>query len=360
MHPSLGSRANHLSSRIRLLGISAVLFPRVIDLCPVIRPGLRAARAASTSDEQCSSPSARIKYLRAMGRMAAGEMHSQLELVEHLRSHKWLESEHCVNAMLRVDRRDFVQPDMPLRLVYQDRPLPNGPTETISAPHMHATALQLLSDQLRPGARILDVGSGSGYLTACFAYAAEPGGYVLGIEKFESLARQSVVSLRTHHRKLLDEGIIEIQAANVLGLEAEEVDEEDKFAAIHVGAAAATIPQDLCSLLARGGRMVIPVGPQHGPQVLTIVDRVDPEGSPEPALKVRELMGVQYVPLTPPSAGEGDESDSHSDGMHEPGHDFERASSGSGGGGGAEGGVHELQGERHAWRAPTSHAAPTS
>ena len=50
-------------------------------------------------------------------------------------------------------------------------------------------------------------------------------------------------------------------------MEAQEVDEEDKFAAIHVGAAAATIPEDLCRLMARGGRMVIPVGPQNGPQV---------------------------------------------------------------------------------------------
>lgn len=89
------------------------------DLTSALSPVSRAARASSTSDEQCSSPSARTKYLRAMGRLAAGEMHSQQELVEHLKSHKWLESEHCVSAMLRVDRRDFVQPDMPPRLAYQ-------------------------------------------------------------------------------------------------------------------------------------------------------------------------------------------------------------------------------------------------
>jgi len=41
---------------------------------------------------------------------------------------------------------------------------------TISAPHMHAQALEVLSDQLVEGAKVLDVGSGSGYLTACFAH----------------------------------------------------------------------------------------------------------------------------------------------------------------------------------------------
>jgi hypothetical protein len=45
------------------------------------------------------------------------------------------------------------------RDVLQDRPLPNGPTETISAPHMHAAALELLSSKLQPGNRVLDVGS---------------------------------------------------------------------------------------------------------------------------------------------------------------------------------------------------------
>lgn len=41
-------------------------------------------------------------------------------------------------------------------------------------------------------------------------------------------------------------------------------------------------------------------------QVLSIVDRVDPEGAEEPEFKVRDLMGVQYVPLTPPSDSEAD------------------------------------------------------
>lgn len=41
----------------------------------------------------------------------------------------------------------------------QDHPLPLGPAETISAPHMHARALELLSEKLVPGARVLDVGS---------------------------------------------------------------------------------------------------------------------------------------------------------------------------------------------------------
>lgn len=65
----------------------------------------------------------------------------------------------------------------------QDTPLPIGQGQTISAPHMHAVALQLLADWLQPGARVLDVGSGSGYLTACMARMVQPGGFVLGVDK---------------------------------------------------------------------------------------------------------------------------------------------------------------------------------
>lgn len=54
-----------------------------------------------------------------MGRLHSQEMLSQEDLVGHLTSHGWLEAEHCVNAMTRVDRRDFVQQELPLRLIYQ-------------------------------------------------------------------------------------------------------------------------------------------------------------------------------------------------------------------------------------------------
>ena len=45
---------------------------------------------------------------------------------------------------------------------------------TISAPHMHAYALEALTDHIKEGAKVLDVGSGTGYLTACFAIMVRP------------------------------------------------------------------------------------------------------------------------------------------------------------------------------------------
>ena len=66
--------------------------------------------------------------------------------------------------MLAVDRC-FFSPQDP----YIDSPQSIGYGVTISAPHMHAHALEILKDHLKEGSKSLDVGSGSGYLTACMA-----------------------------------------------------------------------------------------------------------------------------------------------------------------------------------------------
>lgn len=68
-------------------------------------------------------------------------------------------------AMLKVDRGHFSKNNP-----YMDAPQGIGYGVTISAPHMHAHALELLKDHLISGEKALDVGSGSGYLTACMAH----------------------------------------------------------------------------------------------------------------------------------------------------------------------------------------------
>lgn len=67
-------------------------------------------------------------------------------------------------AMLDVDRGYFSRYNP-----YEDSPQSIGHNATISAPHMHAYALEVLEPKLTKGAKVLDVGSGSGYLAACFS-----------------------------------------------------------------------------------------------------------------------------------------------------------------------------------------------
>lgn len=77
-----------------------------------------------------------------------------------------IQSQEVENAMRATDRGFYSKYKGE---AYQDHPHDIGWGATISAPHMHAHCLEVLKNHLRPGSKVLDVGSGSGYLSACFA-----------------------------------------------------------------------------------------------------------------------------------------------------------------------------------------------
>jgi protein-L-isoaspartate(D-aspartate) O-methyltransferase len=109
------------------------------------------------------------------------------------------------DAMLAVDRACFA-PHSP----YVDSPQPIGSGATISAPHMHAYALDILSDNLKEGNRVLDVGSGSGYLLACFAKMVGQSGRAIGIEHIEDLVKKSIENINKWNQSMLSTGNIKI------------------------------------------------------------------------------------------------------------------------------------------------------
>lgn len=107
---------------------------------------------------------------------------SNATLIDSLRRNNLITTPRVATAMLSTDRAHF-SPAEP----YQDRPQSIGHAATISAPHMHANAAESLLPYLKPGARVLDVGSGSGYLTCVLAALVMPGGTVVGVEHIEAL-----------------------------------------------------------------------------------------------------------------------------------------------------------------------------
>ncbi|CAJ0940011.1 unnamed protein product, partial [Mesorhabditis belari] len=207
------------------------------------------------------------------------------ELVANLRKSRIFTDDRIEKAMLAVDRGDFTG-----HLPYQDSPQGIGWNATISAPHMHAAALEGLKDHLKPGARVLDVGSGSGYLTACFARMVAPNGKVIGIEHIDQLADVSKVNIQKHHSDMFTSGLLEIIVGD--GRLGHAI--PGGYTAIHVGAAAETVPQPLIDQMAPGGRMLIPVGPQHGNQVFLQIDK----SSNGQEITKKVIEHVIYVPLT--------------------------------------------------------------
>ncbi|KAE8036884.1 hypothetical protein FH972_009517 [Carpinus fangiana] len=206
-------------------------------------------------------------------------------MVEHLKTYGVITSKKVAEVLESIDRALFV-PDG--NAPYYDSPVPIGYNATISAPHMHATCLQLLEENLQPGMHALDVGSGTGYLTACFALMVGPQGRAVGVEHIPELVSSSVLNIqKSAAAPLLKEGSLSVHVGDGrLGWP-----EHAPYDAIHVGAAAPEIPQALIDQLKPGGRLVIPVGSVF--QDLKVIDK-NMDGS----LSIRSETSVRYVPLT--------------------------------------------------------------
>ena len=213
-------------------------------------------------------------------------MSSLESLINNLMSNRVIKTDRVRQVMMKIDRAKYVSSSLS---PYADCPQPIGDGQTISAPHMHAQALELLSPFLHPGSCALDVGCGSGYLTACMGDLVAPGGTVIGIENREVLVDLAFANVKSDRPDLIQNGTVRIHRGD--GWTGSGF-LDYQFDAIHVGAAAEVVPEVLMRALKSPGRMVIPVGPKWDSQSFLKIDK-DKTG----CVTQTELMSVMYVPL---------------------------------------------------------------
>ncbi|MBN2561116.1 MAG: protein-L-isoaspartate(D-aspartate) O-methyltransferase [Phycisphaerae bacterium] len=181
-------------------------------------------------------------------------------------------------AMRDVPRHWFV-PETYARQAYDDNPLPIGYDQTISQPYIVAVMTELLA--LKPGEKVLEIGTGSGYQAAVLAELTDE---VYTIEIVEPLAKRTIElfnqkGYRTIHARIGD---------GYRGWP-----EEAPFDAIIVTCAPDKPPAPLVEQLAVGGRMCIPVNAEWGDQELIVLQK-----RPDGTLERRRVEWVRFVPMT--------------------------------------------------------------
>ncbi len=182
--------------------------------------------------------------------------------------------EHILAAMMIVERHCFVSEPFTSR-AYEDTALPISKAQTISQPYTVAFMTQELRP--RPGMKVLEIGTGSGYQAAILA---ELGCKVYTIERH--------IELLNNARK-----IFEKLGYRVLSRGGDGTVGWSEFApyeGIMVTAGAPGVPEPLLNQLAEGGRLVIPVG-DLSMQTLRVVQKMNN------AFETKDIYGFKFVPL---------------------------------------------------------------
>lgn len=157
--------------------------------------------------------------------------------------------DEAVAAAFAAHPREGFLPEKDRYRATVDGPIQIGRGQTCSQPRTVAAMLELL--EVRPGQRVLDLGSGSGWTTALLAHLVGPTGTVVGVEIEPELVEFGSANLTA---TAVPQASIRLARPGVLG-----APEDGPFDRILVSADARRLPEALVDQLAEGGRMVLPV-----------------------------------------------------------------------------------------------------
>jgi protein-L-isoaspartate(D-aspartate) O-methyltransferase len=204
---------------------------------------------------------------------------ARVQMVEQHLAARGIRNPHVLRAMGSVPREEFLPPDL-ASAAYLDRALPIGSGQTISQPYIVALMAELA--ELKPGDRVLEIGTGSGYAAAVFGSIAAA---VYTVERHAALAEEA----ESRFRRLGCANIHVSVHDGTLGWP-----EHAPYDAIIVAAGGrGDVPPALEEQLAPGGRLVIPCGETLWGQDLIRVTR-STDGT---SLRQENFGAVQFVPL---------------------------------------------------------------
>lgn len=177
------------------------------------------------------------------------------QMVEKQLRARGMVDERVLSAMSRVPRHRFA-PESYLAQAYEDHPLPIPEGQTISQPYIVALMLEALA--LLPTDKVLEIGTGSGYVTALLAEIVSQ---VISIERHAALAHSA--------RSLLAElGYENVRV--LVGDGSRGFPGSAPYDVILVSAATPELPHELVDQLAERGRMILPIGPEEAQQLQLI------------------------------------------------------------------------------------------
>ncbi|MBU2562158.1 MAG: protein-L-isoaspartate O-methyltransferase [Nanoarchaeota archaeon] len=198
---------------------------------------------------------------------------NKTQLLESLRKKGF--SKKIISAFEKVKRENFIPRQLNSR-AYEDTALPIGHGQTISQPYTIAVMLSLLN--LEKGQKVLEIGSGSGYVLALLSEILGKNGEVFGIELIKELAEKSINSLEQYKN-------IRVYIKNG----ASGLKEQAPFDRILISAGGESVPEKVLWQLKDKGILVAPVGPRYE-QSLIVIQR-----NKEKFITKKQIPGFVFV-----------------------------------------------------------------